>query len=377
VISLQTFRLQLRFLLPLAGTLLLAAWLAMPLMDQVTLRWFSRDLSSRGALVANALSESVAQALADGRPQRLQPLFARAVQDERLLAIGLCGDDDRLLQHTAAFPDALGCAEAARLAALAEPRLGLPGGPVHVGVHDVVAQRPVPAVPAASAPLVNPAPGVLPDEAVATLGLPPPLRDEAPTAPAERVARLVVLQDLGFIARRSQDTRRYLVGLIAALGGVIALITMVVAQLSWRGWVAGVRAILRGEGLVRPLARPGGRQRGRRAGQPAARAGALCRRPAGAAARHGGRVPPLAGPARRLDRRAPAQPAGHAAQRRPGDRGVQPRALHPRARRRRRHRRAAPGQRPGDGGGAGDARLLGHLGGAWQRQCRPRRGRCP
>jgi hypothetical protein len=56
------------------------------------------------------------------------------------------------------------------------------------------------------------------------------------------LGRLVLLHDLSFIDRRSQDTRRYLIGLIAALGLVIALITMVVAQLSWRGWVNGVRA---------------------------------------------------------------------------------------------------------------------------------------
>lgn len=260
MISFQTLRLQLRFLLPLAGTLVLAAWLAMPLMDGVTLRWFSRDLSSRGALVTNALSESVAQALADDRPQRLQPLFARAVQDERLLAIGLCDDAGQLVLHTAAYPERLDCAAAERLAAKPEPQLPLAGGPVHVGIHDVMASRPrPPAVPASAAPpdppLVNPAPGVLPDEAVAALRPPAPVVDPAdlPPTPPERMGRLVVLQDLGFIDRRSQDTRRYLIGLIAGLGLVIALITMVVAQLSWRGWVAGVRAILRGEGLVRPL----------------------------------------------------------------------------------------------------------------------------
>jgi hypothetical protein len=31
---------------------------------------------------------------------------------------------------------------------------------------------------------------------------------------------------------------------------------MAVAQLSWCGWVAGVRGILRGEGLLRPLSGP-------------------------------------------------------------------------------------------------------------------------
>jgi trehalose 6-phosphate synthase len=34
---------------------------------------------------------------------------------------------------------------------------------------------------------------------------------------------------------------------------IIALITVVVAQLSWRGWVSGARALLRGEGLISPL----------------------------------------------------------------------------------------------------------------------------
>ena len=36
----------------------------------------------------------------------------------------------------------------------------------------------------------------------------------------------------------------------------MALITVVIAQLSWRGWVQGLRALLRGEGLLRPSERP-------------------------------------------------------------------------------------------------------------------------
>jgi trehalose 6-phosphate synthase/phosphatase len=74
------------------------------------------------------------------------------------------------------------------------------------------------------------------------------------TAEAGPVGELVLLQDLSFIERRSQDTKQYLIILIASLGGVIALVTVIVAQLSWRGWVSGTRALLRGEGLIRPLA---------------------------------------------------------------------------------------------------------------------------
>jgi trehalose 6-phosphate synthase/phosphatase len=76
--NLKTVRLQLRFLLPLTVTLIAAAYLAVPLLDQVTLRWFSRDLNSRGMLVANALSDSVAEALSNAR-HGLQPLFDRTV----------------------------------------------------------------------------------------------------------------------------------------------------------------------------------------------------------------------------------------------------------------------------------------------------------
>ena len=75
--------------------LIVAAYLAVPLMDQVTLRWFSRDLNSRGTLVANALSDSITDAVVSQTTARLRPLFDRAAQDERLFALGLCGLDGR------------------------------------------------------------------------------------------------------------------------------------------------------------------------------------------------------------------------------------------------------------------------------------------
>jgi trehalose-6-phosphate synthase len=209
----NTFRLQLRFLVPLVLTLVAAAYLALPLMDRLTLRWFSRDQDLRGALLANALSDSIAEALADPKSLHLQVLFNRAVQDERLVAIGLCSRDGRLVQWTAGYPASLTCAKAQQTAAHAGSMLPIEGGPVHVGVY--------------------------------------PANDE--TGP---IADLVLLHDMSFIERRSQDTRRYLIILIAGLGAAIAMITVVVAQLSWRGWVSGARALLRGEGLLMPMLPP-------------------------------------------------------------------------------------------------------------------------
>ncbi len=242
---LKTVRLELRFLLPLVGTLIAAAYLAAPLMDQVTLRWFSRDLNSRGALVANALSDSLTGALLSNDAARLQPLFDRTSQDERLFAIGLCSPEGVLLQKTSQFPARLSCAGALALSLGAEPTMALTGGRVLVGVHDVIGNR------STRPGAIEPPAGVLPDEAIIELQTQKP-SDPTPDEPV-LLGRLVLLHDLSFIDRRSQDTRRYLIGLIAALGFVIAVITVVVAQLSWRGWVNGARAIMRGEGLLSPM----------------------------------------------------------------------------------------------------------------------------
>lgn len=209
----NTFRLQLRFLVPLVVTLVVAAYLALPLMDRLTLRWFSRDLDLRGVLLANALSDSIGESLTGETGSHLQTLFNRAVQDERLVAIALCSLDGRLLHWTAGYPSTLTCAAAKQAAAHAGSLLRIEGGPVHVGVY-------------------------------------PANDDSGP------IANLVLLHDMSFIERRSQDTRQYLIILIAVLGATIAMITVVVAQLSWRGWVSGARALLRGEGLLRPLLPP-------------------------------------------------------------------------------------------------------------------------
>jgi hypothetical protein len=112
-------------------------------MDQVTLRWFSRDLNSRGALVANALSDSLAEALLSNKVARLQSLFDRTSQDERLFAIGLCSPEGKLLQKTDRFPPVCPVWRLWSCPAMPSPTLALTGGQVLVGVHDVMGHRPV------------------------------------------------------------------------------------------------------------------------------------------------------------------------------------------------------------------------------------------
>lgn len=243
--ALRTLRLQLRFLVPLVLTLVGAAYLAAPLMDQLTLRWFVRDLNSRAVLVASTIAEPVGEALAAERPVRLRRLLERTLQDERLFAVALCTPEARLMEASERYPRDLGCDRAGSIARQPEPRLVLPGGSVYVGVQDLWAPRSALRPPVTayedSAPGAPTAPELPASEALDAL------------APPVLVAQLVLLHDMSFVDRRSQDTRRYLIGFITILGLVIAVITVAVAQVSWRGWVAGTRALLRGEGLVSPL----------------------------------------------------------------------------------------------------------------------------
>ena len=113
--SMNSLRLQLRFLVPLLITLGLGAYFALPVMDRLTLRWFARDLNMRGDLVANTLSDSIAEAINDPEGRRLQTLFDRAAKDERLFAIGLCSLDGSSSATPTTFRAALGSAKRAHV----------------------------------------------------------------------------------------------------------------------------------------------------------------------------------------------------------------------------------------------------------------------
>ena len=54
--------------------------------------------------------------------------------------------------------------------------------------------------------------------------------------------------DMSFVHQRSTDTKRYIF-ICSSVSRVISAVTVLVAQLSWRGWVAGVRAMLTSKGL--------------------------------------------------------------------------------------------------------------------------------
>lgn len=207
-------RLSLRFILPLVAVLGLLAYAVVPLVDQLTLRWFVRDMEIRSALVANTIGEPLTDQVKAGSLEQTRRYFEQLTQDERLYALGYCATPSGEPIASELLPSEIRCDNLARLAGDEGRMLDIGTGLLHVSVKPISGH------------------GVL-------------------------AGQLVLVHDMSFIERRSQETRRYLFLFFAGLAIVVSLITVVVAQLSWRGWMQGMRALLHGEGLVRqPAGKP-------------------------------------------------------------------------------------------------------------------------
>jgi len=205
---LRSLQFSMRFIIPLACVLALVGYFAIPWMESYTVRWFVRDLDMRSELVANTLQQPLLGYLDGGSPEGIDDMFSRAIQDERLYAVGYCDSAGRLAFKTATYPAVLGCWKGKDGLAPANPVLRLPQGPVHVAARELV-------------------------------------RD------GQAAGRLVLVHDMSFIERRSEVTKNYIIGLFALVACIVSLITVLIAHLSWRGWIDGVREMLRGELLRR------------------------------------------------------------------------------------------------------------------------------
>lgn len=199
--------LSLRFLLPLALVLASLAYAVIPLVDTLTLKWFVRDLEIRSQLVAGMMEGPLTDLLASGSKAKLSAYFQRIITDERLFAIGLCDSNNQLTYKTQIYPDSIPCEGTTAVNAGQTALFQLAQGAVHVSAIGIEANgRPL--------------------------------------------GRLMLIHDMSWVERRSSDTKWYLFYLFAIIGVVISLVTVLVAHLSWLGWIAGVRAMLRGEGLA-------------------------------------------------------------------------------------------------------------------------------
>src|SRR6266702_4365024 len=202
-------RLSLRFIIPLFLALGALAYAVVPLVDKLALQWFERDLDLRATLIASTVQEPLRDLIRAGNRTRLLQFFTRISQDERLYAVGFCPMGLGEPIATPTLPAEIRCARLEPYSSPSGQLLQSPDGPLLVSVRSLAVEG----------------------------------------APA---GTLVLVHDMSFVARRSAETRKYLFYFFVGLGAMVSLITVVIAQLSWRGWVHGLRALLRGEGLLRP-----------------------------------------------------------------------------------------------------------------------------
>lgn len=201
---LRSLRMSLRFILPLALVLGLFAYIVVPLLDNITLRWYVRDLDSRAELLAGTLRPPLTQYLPENDTARIDELFQGATRDERLIALGFCDNAGKLIYKTAQFPASIGCWTTPSSGGLYKSLAQLPQGQVHLSETPVMSD-------------------------------------------AQQLGRLVLVQDMTFVERRNTDTKRFIFAFLAVLAVLISLMTVFVAHLSWRGWLAAVKDVLRGE----------------------------------------------------------------------------------------------------------------------------------
>jgi trehalose-6-phosphate synthase len=204
----RSFRLSLRFILPLALVLGLFAYAIVPLVDSLTLRWFVKDLDTRSQLLASALHEPLLEYVPRGDRKKIDQLLNRSLQDERLYALAFCSPAGKLLYKTVTYPESLGCSMPQTQDGKMQSLVRLPQGSLHVTHNALISDT-------------------------------------------QNIGSLVLVHDMSFIERRSADTRKYVISMFALLAIVISLITVVVAHLSWRGWISAVKGVLRGELLPR------------------------------------------------------------------------------------------------------------------------------
>lgn len=200
-------RLSLRFLLPLGLVLAILAYAVIPLVDTLTLKWFVRDIEIRVQLIARTMEGPLSELIASQSRPKLLAYFQRIIQDERLFAIGFCDLNNQLIYKTQTYPESVPCEQAVSVKSGPTAVVRLAQGAVHVAAVGVEANgRPL--------------------------------------------GRLILFHDMSWVERRSSLTKWYLFYLFVGIGVVISIVTVLVAHLSWRGWVAGVRGMLRGEGLI-------------------------------------------------------------------------------------------------------------------------------
>lgn len=186
---LRLFQISLRFILPLAVVLGLFALAVLPMVDDLTQRWFVRDLNTRSLMVTAMLKEPAKAALLSQDVRLMQQPFEKVMRDENLLALNLCDAHDQLIYRSARIFSMPNC-----------QRIKDEGS--------LVTESPV-------------------DQDGVMLG------------------KIMLAQDTQFVEKRRVELRGYVIAAFILLLIVISALSTWITHWSWLGWIHSIKHFLR------------------------------------------------------------------------------------------------------------------------------------
>jgi trehalose 6-phosphate synthase len=203
-----------RFLVVLILGLALVTLLASFVVRETTRDWFERDVSLRAQLAVNGARQALISHWRKETRGDLRDLLSEITHDERIMAAAACSADLTFLTRTQDYPTEFDCRE---LGKNVLPRSGetagkwrlwqsvvsLPGGRAHLSAVPVYDHE-------------------------------------------QPIGFVVLVHDLSFVERREAKTERFLLIAFGFLAAAAALVTIVAARISWRGWSRELRASLQG-----------------------------------------------------------------------------------------------------------------------------------
>jgi trehalose 6-phosphate synthase len=185
--------------LAVAGTALVILAVA-PVTSTVVQRWSERDVELRTRLIFNSIRDQVSTSLAFATGADLVPFFERLTEDERLTALGYCGEEGLLQHATKHMPKGIACPRADRTKSGTFARVYEDGQRLLVGVF--------------------------PLSVGATRG------------------DLIILHDLGFVDERTSRARLYTVVAIVTIIFGIGLLALASVLGVLRAWSETVRSAI-------------------------------------------------------------------------------------------------------------------------------------
>ncbi len=209
-----------RLILGLLAGLALLTWVASGVVETTAREWFERDVSARAHLFLTGANRSLAQAW--NNPQELHSDLVAIARDEHVMATAACGADLSTRAATAAFPVEFNCVEVGPRMLIDAPRGGaeqplfrewstiatLPTGRVHVSAMPV-------------------------------------------RADGQELGFAILVQDLGYIEKREDRARTFLIAISLLLAITAFGVPLVAARRARYDWSLELRRLLRGGGRNR------------------------------------------------------------------------------------------------------------------------------